>query len=333
MIRAFAVDRARAAGLTREYTMRVAVPVLVGLLVAAPASALDQLATELSSQVRDRYVRISAPAYVLRNVTLVDGTGAPPQGPVDIVIEDDRIAEIRSVGYPLVEINEGRRPQGATREIDASGMFVMPGFVDMHVHTGGSGKAPQAEYTYKLWMGHGVTTTRGVGHGPMMWALEQKALSERNEIVAPRMFTYARPGEAWDEGPIDSPEKAREWVRWAANVEVDGARIDGLKLTSYPPAIMEALIDEAHRHGLTVVAHSHRPRGNPLPPMPTYKSDEVMQIAHSLIRCFTIGAARVPLRHSLLFFARVCGALREQRGRAGRRAACRPGWRPFIIHS
>tara|TARA_Y100000994_G_scaffold86489_1_gene71561 strand:+ start:37 stop:1158 length:1122 start_codon:yes stop_codon:yes gene_type:complete len=69
------------------------------------------------------------------------------------------------------------------------------------------------------------------------------------------MFTYARPGEAWDRGAVDSPEKAREWVRWAANVDVDGARIDGLKLTSYPPAIMEALIDEAHQHGLGTVAH------------------------------------------------------------------------------
>lgn len=192
---------------------------------------------------------------ILRGATYIDGAGGPPLGPVDIVIEGDRIVEIRSVGYPMAPINEERRPEGATREIDLTGHYVLPGFVDMHAHTGGAGKAPQAEYTHKLWLAHGITTSRGVGHGPMMWALEQKALSERNEIVAPRMFTYARPGEAWDEGPIDSPEKAREWVRWAANVDVDGARIDGLKLTSYPPAIMEALIDEAHQHGLGTVAH------------------------------------------------------------------------------
>jgi cytosine/adenosine deaminase-related metal-dependent hydrolase len=37
------------------------------------------------------------------------------------------------------------RPQGATREIDASRMYVLPGFVDTHVHTGGFPKAPQAE--------------------------------------------------------------------------------------------------------------------------------------------------------------------------------------------
>jgi imidazolonepropionase-like amidohydrolase len=192
---------------------------------------------------------------ILRGATYIDGAGSPPLGPVDIVIEGDRIREIRSVGYPGVAINDRRRPGDATREIDVSGMYVLPGLVDMHAHTGGAGKAPQAEYVYKLWMGNGITTSRGVGHGPMMWALGEKAKADRNEIVAPRMFTYARPGEAWEEGPVDSPEKAREWVRWAASVDVEGARIDGLKLTSYPPAIMEALIDEAHRHGLGTVAH------------------------------------------------------------------------------
>ena len=192
---------------------------------------------------------------ILRGATIIDGTGSPPVGPVDIVIEGDRITEIQSVGFPGVPINEDRRPSGATREMDMTGMYIMPGFIDMHAHTGGSGKAPQPEYTYKLWMGHGITTSRGVGHGPMMWALQEKALAERNEIVAPRMFTYARPGEGWDQGPVDSPEKAREWVRWAAAVDVEGARIDGLKLGALDPDIMEAVIDEAHQHGLGTVAH------------------------------------------------------------------------------
>jgi imidazolonepropionase-like amidohydrolase len=192
---------------------------------------------------------------ILRGATIIDGTGAPPRGPVDIVVEGDRIAEISSVGFPGVPVNERRRPQGATREIDLSGHYVMPGFIDMHVHTGGAGKAPQPEYTYKLWMGHGVTTTRGVGYGPMMWSLEEKARSARNEIVAPRMFVYVRPGEAWDGGAIDSAEQARAWVRWAAEQQVDGQGIDGLKLGAYDPPIMEALIDEAHQHGLGTVAH------------------------------------------------------------------------------
>jgi imidazolonepropionase-like amidohydrolase len=192
---------------------------------------------------------------ILRGGTYIDGAGSPPLGPVDIVVEQDRIVEIRPVGFPMAPIDEDARPQGATREIDVSGMYVLPGFVDMHAHTGGAGKAPQAEYVHKLWLGNGITTSRGVPHGEMMWSLRQKALSERNEIVAPRMFTYVRPASGWDRGPVDTPEKAREWVRWAADVEVEGARIDGVKLTSYPPEIMEALIDEAHQHGLGTVAH------------------------------------------------------------------------------
>ncbi len=200
---------------------------------------------------------------ILRGVTIIDGTGAPPQGPVDIVIENDRIASVRTVGFPGVPIDADRRPaleiedrpDARVQEIDLTGHYVMPGFVDMHAHTGGVPKAPQAEYVYKLWMGHGVTTSRGVGHGPMMWSLREKARAARNEIVAPRMYTYVRPGEGWDQGSVDTPEKAREWVRWAAAQEVEGQRIDGLKLGSYDPPIMEALIDEAHKHGLGTVAH------------------------------------------------------------------------------
>jgi imidazolonepropionase-like amidohydrolase len=192
---------------------------------------------------------------IIRGATIVDGTGAPPRGPIDIVIEGNRIVEVRSVGFPGVPISDRRRPQGATREIDASGMFVLPGFVDTHVHTGGVPKAPQAEYIYKLWLGHGVTTVRGVPFGGFDWSLGEKALSERNEIVAPRMFTYHRPGTGWEGGPVNDAQTAREWVRWLAEVERDGAKVDGVKLGAQDPEIMAALIDEAHLHGLGTVAH------------------------------------------------------------------------------
>ena len=51
-------------------------------------------------------------------------------------------------------------PSAARRrhEIDATGMYVMPGLVDLHVHAGGAPKNPDAEYPYKLWLAHGITT-------------------------------------------------------------------------------------------------------------------------------------------------------------------------------
>jgi imidazolonepropionase-like amidohydrolase len=113
-------------------------------------------------------------------------------------------------------------------------------------------KAPEAEYTFKLWMAHGVTTVRDAGAGARDWVLREKARSARNEIVAPRIWASARPGtgEGWDGGPIDSPEAAREWVRWAA-----AKGIDGLKLGSFDPPIMAALLDEGKAHRLGSMAH------------------------------------------------------------------------------
>src|SRR5260221_10400706 len=69
---------------------------------------------------------------IIRGVTLINGTGAPPMGPVDIVVKQNRIVEIKNVGYPGVPIKEDRRPKLETggKEIDCTGMYLMPGFID-----------------------------------------------------------------------------------------------------------------------------------------------------------------------------------------------------------
>ncbi|HEX3565797.1 MAG TPA: amidohydrolase family protein, partial [Acidimicrobiales bacterium] len=58
---------------------------------------------------------------VIRNGTLVDGSGGPSYR-ADVAISGDRIAEI------------GRITERATSEIDAEGQVVTPGFVDGHTH-------------------------------------------------------------------------------------------------------------------------------------------------------------------------------------------------------
>jgi hypothetical protein len=47
------------------------------------------------------------------------------------------------------------------------------------------------------------------------WTLRSRERSARNEITAPRIFVYVRPGSGWDGGAIDSPDQARAYVRWA----------------------------------------------------------------------------------------------------------------------
>ncbi len=188
---------------------------------------------------------------ILRGAMVLDGTGAPAQGPMDIVIEGNRIAEVRSLGAPNLPIDPSRRPGEASYEIDVHGMYLLPGFVDTHAHTGGRAQGTPAEYVYKLWMAHGVTTIRDPGSGNGVdWTLEARERSAANAIVAPRIFVYIRPGMGWDGGPISTPQAAREWVRWAAKQGVDG-----LKLVSYDPEIMAALIDEAKKNRLGTQAH------------------------------------------------------------------------------
>ena len=46
---------------------------------------------------------------IIRGVTLINGTGAPAFGPVDIVIEKNKIVQIASLGSPGIKIEEGRR--------------------------------------------------------------------------------------------------------------------------------------------------------------------------------------------------------------------------------
>jgi len=189
---------------------------------------------------------------IIRGANLIDGTGAPPIGPVDIVIEDNVIVDVESVGYPGLPIDEEERPTDATREIDADGAYVMPGLIDMHTHTGGATKAREAEYVYKLWMGNGITTVRGVPSGTFEFSVAEKERSAANQIVAPRMFVYQRAasGQEYEDRKVLTPEEAREWVRYAKE---KGA--DGLKLGAHRPAIMEALIDEAHNNGMGTTAH------------------------------------------------------------------------------
>ena len=124
---------------------------------------------------------------------------------MDIVIENNQIIRIASVGTPFIPIDEDRRPKDATNELDDEGMYVLPGFVDLHIHSGNQFKAPDAEYTYKLWLAHGITTVRGVALGPMEWTLSERDRSAKNEIVAPRIYVYERPGngEDWKEGSIN----------------------------------------------------------------------------------------------------------------------------------
>ena len=193
---------------------------------------------------------------VIRGANLIDGSGGTARGPVDIVIEGNRITEVRNAGTPGLPLEPDRPPLDADHEVDATGMWVMPGLVDEHVHAQQGGTP--LTYAYKLWLAHGVTTVRGVNLTGQAAASRDKNASERNEIVAPRIFNYQRPGAAWPNGTIDSPQKAREWVRWASVNNIDGVKFAGTGVDQ-DKAILQAMIEEANALGLGTTMHHSPP--------------------------------------------------------------------------
>jgi hypothetical protein len=222
--------------------------VATAAIAAPPAYAPDRKAGEGEGP----FTRL-----IIRGATLVDGTGAPPIGPVDIVIEGNRIREVRSVGFPKVPIKADRRPKDAVKEIDGTGIWVLPGFVDMHGHAGGEEQGTTAEYVFKLWMAHGITSVRepGCGNG-IDWCLHERERSAKNEIVAPRLFPYVFTShQQWDGGAIDSPEQARKFAQFVAKKGADGLKILSSGDPVFDPEILAALIDEANKLHLGTTTH------------------------------------------------------------------------------
>ncbi len=189
---------------------------------------------------------------IIRGVTLINGTGAPPFGPVDIVIEQNRILQIKALGNPDARIDPAGRPQlkAGGKELNCEGMFALPGLIDMHAHIGGTEQGTPAEYVFKLWMAHGITTIRDPSSGNGLdWVLDEKKKSMANEITAPRIFAYTAFGMG-SNIPIVTADQARIWVQENAK---KGA--DGIKFFGAAPEVMDAAIRENKKLGLRSCCH------------------------------------------------------------------------------
>jgi imidazolonepropionase-like amidohydrolase len=202
--------------------------------------------------------------------TLIDGYGGPPLRNSLILIRGERIEAVGQVGSLDV-------PAGAN-VISTEGMSVLPGLWDMHVHLMIVGHADYAHWdsTYppifastimpaaaKQLLMAGVTSARDLG-GPLEASIEVRDRIARGEIPGPTLYVS---------GPFiqHAPYPGTEAFRWGVSGERDArekvgrlaaAGVDLIKLIDQDQmtlAEVRAVVDEAHRHGLPVVAHSHRP--------------------------------------------------------------------------
>ena len=201
---------------------------------------------------------------------LIDGLlGAPIANSV-ILIDGETIEAVGTVDtLPVPDDYE---------VISTEGMSVLPGLWDMHVHLMINGHADYDHWdkTYMdRWASEimpasaeqlllaGVTTARDLG-APLDDSISVKERIERGEIPGPRLFVsgpfiqhQAYPGTEAFRWGVDGARDARAKVNRLAD-----AGVDVIKLIDHDQMTLDeasAVVDEAHKRGLPVVAHSHRP--------------------------------------------------------------------------
>jgi len=202
--------------------------------------------------------------------TLIDGNGGPPIANSVILVDGDRITAIGRAGQLAV-------PTGYVT-VNATGLTVMPGLFDMHVHLmlAGHGNYAHWDRTYlprlatdiipvaaKQSLLHGVTSVRDLG-GPLEPLIEVKRRIDRGELVGATIYTS---GPFIQHAPYPGTEAFRWGVTGADDARAKVNRLaDGgvsvIKLIDQDEMTMEevhAVVDEAHKRGLSVVAHAHRP--------------------------------------------------------------------------
>ena len=202
--------------------------------------------------------------------TLIDGFGSDPIKNSVILIEGDRI---KSVGT----VNTIKIPDNAEK-ISTEGMTVLPGLWDMHVHTMINGHADYAYWdktypplfkdvimpssAHQLLMA-GVTSARDLG-APLAESIAVRDAINNGEIPGATLYVSGPfiqhkpyPGTEDFRWGVTSPDDGRKKIKKLAK-----AGVDVIKLIDHDQMTLDelkAIVDEAHKNNLKVVAHGHRP--------------------------------------------------------------------------
>src|SRR5690349_394854 len=217
-----------------------------------------------SSQTRSTNVK------ALVGGTLIDGYGSKPIRNSVVIVEGERIKAVGQVGTLAI-------PRGA-EVISTEGMTVLPGLWDMHVHLMINGHSDYAHWdkTYpsvlesvimpasaKQLLMAGVTSARDLG-APLGASIGVREAIATGKIPGPTLYVS---------GPFiqHEPYPGTDYFRWGVKGEIDArekvrrlakAGVNVIKLIDQDQMTMEevrAVVDEAHKANLPVVAHAHRP--------------------------------------------------------------------------
>jgi len=198
-------------------------------------------------------------SLLIRNVSVIDGTGAAARPGLDVMVRNGRISQLGAT------LNEA-----ADITIDGRGLFLMPGLTDAHVHLSGMAWAERAEQLKRVLRG-GVTmvydvasdlrNTSDLSRAALVNEIESPAIYYAALFAGPAFFTDPRvvatsrgyqPGEAPWNRVIDADT---DLVRAVA--EARGAGATSIKLyAALDGPTVRRIGDEAKRQNVRLIAHS-----------------------------------------------------------------------------
>jgi imidazolonepropionase-like amidohydrolase len=234
---------------------------------------------------------------LIRNGTLIDGSGSRPLPQAAVLIKENRIdavGQAKSLSLPDIPVNE----------IDAGGGFILPGFIDSHVHLALEGinlardmATPFSQRFYnaieymRRTVEAGITTVRDAGGADygMKQAVESGAVLGPRMLISISMLSITGGhGDFWmrsgnefhlfpaypgfPDGRCDGVDGVRQKVREVLRAGAEVIKIcvtggvlsptDHPEFTQFSPAELDVIVAEAaYRRGIKVMAHAQGAQG------------------------------------------------------------------------
>jgi imidazolonepropionase-like amidohydrolase len=237
---------------------------------------------------------------LIRNTTLIDGTGNEPKVGVDILLE----------GNKIVSINGASRDPVANVIIDGTGKYVMPGLIDAHVHLSSpivfqlspEEKESVVSHTPSAFLYNGVTTVLNVSSNAE-WIFALRKNQRSGYVVAPRIYATGHSftvADGWGSrhgGTMDDPESARNLVLEYVAAGTDGLKIiieDGLgegsgKYKQMSDEILNALTGAAKENNIPTYIHAiglpeYRRSANAKPKAIVHGLEDVIPAGDNIIK-------------------------------------------------
>jgi imidazolonepropionase-like amidohydrolase len=210
---------------------------------------------------------LHAEVKVLKNFTLIDGTGRPSVAESSMIVNDGRITWIGRTA-------QLKAPAGA-ETVDLTGKFVMPGIINLHGHIGNTIDLTQdgkfytrksIEDNLRTYAAYGVTAVQSMGTDQdLIYQVRSEQRAGRPTVA--RVYTAGqgfvfKDGYGGLAGVTPSYSRVEEIEPVVAKLA--GKKVDIVKLwlddelgvfPKMPAAMTQAIIDSARKHGLRTAAH------------------------------------------------------------------------------